>query len=419
MVWRFLKIHSKMVRKRPRIPRTHSEAGTTCRERRSQWKTSRRTGRSLTDRIKRRRWSPERLLVYSNVTSFVVNTLNLEFNSMCRRKKHSFFPLKYFDGTRSTFTDLDVMQEKRVDDYRNVDSNRSLLWEMGCPRNRHSAVNRRRVRMDRESTGLSVTERTTVKLERWMTENMCWWSVSTRHDTWMTDYFGHTKAWATRVRVMKSDQTVQCDVLTHCAHLYMLYESVFCSLTRSIVGNFIFRQPNLVRNSEEISRIFRPWRMPRTATSRRPIVTVPICWRGRRRRRQQVFLVMLREPPACSKIDSIVILVDSFEWLSSPVPLNSKTACRFEDRFDSHTRRFLRMIVFFAVWLVDQEEWLYNFVESLSHIRRAIFWIHVVDLVVVEHRPDSIWVPNVLHVEFFQVLLRRMNGPPRQSCHIQ
>ena len=35
-------------------------------------------------------------------------------------------PLKYIDVTRSTHTDLDVMQEKRVDDNRNVDSNRSL-----------------------------------------------------------------------------------------------------------------------------------------------------------------------------------------------------------------------------------------------------------------------------------------------------
>ena len=35
-------------------------------------------------------------------------------------------PLKYIDVTRSTYTDLDVMQEKRVGDYWNVDSNRSL-----------------------------------------------------------------------------------------------------------------------------------------------------------------------------------------------------------------------------------------------------------------------------------------------------
>ena len=35
-------------------------------------------------------------------------------------------PLKYIDVTRSTHTDLDVMQEKRIDDYWNVDENRSL-----------------------------------------------------------------------------------------------------------------------------------------------------------------------------------------------------------------------------------------------------------------------------------------------------
>ena len=35
-------------------------------------------------------------------------------------------PLNYTDATRSTYTDLDVMQEKRVDDHWNVDSNRSL-----------------------------------------------------------------------------------------------------------------------------------------------------------------------------------------------------------------------------------------------------------------------------------------------------
>ena len=37
-------------------------------------------------------------------------------------KEESFpIPLKYIDVTRSTHTDLDVMQEKRVDDYWNVD----------------------------------------------------------------------------------------------------------------------------------------------------------------------------------------------------------------------------------------------------------------------------------------------------------
>ena len=40
---------------------------------------------------------------------------------------HAFpFPLKYIDVTRSTYTDLDVAQEKRIDDHWNVDENRSL-----------------------------------------------------------------------------------------------------------------------------------------------------------------------------------------------------------------------------------------------------------------------------------------------------
>ena len=42
-------------------------------------------------------------------------------------KEETFFiPLKYNDVTRSTHIDLDVMQEKRMDDYWNIDENRSL-----------------------------------------------------------------------------------------------------------------------------------------------------------------------------------------------------------------------------------------------------------------------------------------------------
>ena len=61
----------------------------------------------------------------SKVTSLNVITLNLKFNSMCRKKKHFRIPLKYIDVTRATYTNLDIMQEKRIDDYWNLDSNRS------------------------------------------------------------------------------------------------------------------------------------------------------------------------------------------------------------------------------------------------------------------------------------------------------
>ena len=42
-------------------------------------------------------------------------------------KEETFtFPLKYIDVTRSTHTDLDVLPEKKIDDYWNVDSNKHM-----------------------------------------------------------------------------------------------------------------------------------------------------------------------------------------------------------------------------------------------------------------------------------------------------
>ena len=51
--------YSETVRKRLQFPKTHSMAWTNRKERRSQWRTSRRTGRVSTDRIQRWLWSPE------------------------------------------------------------------------------------------------------------------------------------------------------------------------------------------------------------------------------------------------------------------------------------------------------------------------------------------------------------------------
>ena len=42
------------------------------------------------------------------------------------KEETSLTPLKYIDVSWSTHTDLDVMEEKRVEDYWNVDMNRSL-----------------------------------------------------------------------------------------------------------------------------------------------------------------------------------------------------------------------------------------------------------------------------------------------------
>ena len=46
---------------------------------------------------------------------------------MIRAREESFpTPLKYIDVIKSTHTNLDVAQDKRIDDYWNVDGNRNL-----------------------------------------------------------------------------------------------------------------------------------------------------------------------------------------------------------------------------------------------------------------------------------------------------
>ena len=58
-------------------------------------------------------------------TSYTAITLNPESNST--RREESFpIPLKYIDVSRTTHTNLDVKQEKRLDDDWNVDGSRDL-----------------------------------------------------------------------------------------------------------------------------------------------------------------------------------------------------------------------------------------------------------------------------------------------------
>ena len=53
-------------------------------------------------------------------------TLNPESNFTRREKKSFPIPLKYIDVTRTAHTNLDVKQEKRIDDYWNIDGSRDL-----------------------------------------------------------------------------------------------------------------------------------------------------------------------------------------------------------------------------------------------------------------------------------------------------
>ena len=53
-------------------------------------------------------------------------TLNPESNFTRREKNHSPIPLKYIDVSRTAHTNLDVKQERRIDDYWNIDGSRDL-----------------------------------------------------------------------------------------------------------------------------------------------------------------------------------------------------------------------------------------------------------------------------------------------------
>ena len=61
---------------------------------------------------------------------------------------------------------------------------------------------------------------------------------------------------------------------------------------------------------------------------------------------------------------------------SFPVTLDDRTASRFQDRLDSRPRRFLRMLVLFAVVVVAHEDLVYILLESFSHVRRALIIFH-------------------------------------------
>ena len=126
--------------------------------------------------------------------------------------------------------------------------------------------------------------------------------------------------------------------------------------------------------------------MPGIPTSRRPIVTVPIRWRGRRR---QVSLRLFVEPPACSRVDCMVIFFNSLKRLS--FSLSYLLIAR------NGSLILLSLCYIFSFRLSKNQ---------------------VVDLTVVEHRLDSIWESNASNFEFSLLLLHCMNDSPRQFCHV-
>ena len=69
---------------------------------------------------------PKVIFGVSQEISFIAIVWNPESNCTCRVKKHFSIPLKYIDVTRTTHTSRDVLLDKHVDEYWNVDEDREL-----------------------------------------------------------------------------------------------------------------------------------------------------------------------------------------------------------------------------------------------------------------------------------------------------
>ena len=71
--------YSRIVRKRPRIPRTHSKAGTTCREVNISVETLKANRKGLNQQKQKMTLKPGKASCRFKVTSSIVITMNLEF----------------------------------------------------------------------------------------------------------------------------------------------------------------------------------------------------------------------------------------------------------------------------------------------------------------------------------------------------
>ena len=213
-----------------------------------------------------------------------------------------------------------------------------------------------------------------------------------RHDAGMTNYLFLThqgKRLEPRVFAWWATVLVQC--VLWCAVRAQMCRASGCSVytPHRLSGSFSPGQPKLVLILRKTcSPKVRPWRMPGIPTSCRPLVAFPICGRGRWRRRRQVSLRQLIEPPARSRIDRTVVFFNSFERLF--FSLSYLVASRNGSVF------LLGACLFFSSC-------------NLLHSLFAWATSGVVDSTAAEHHPDSISESNVLSFEFPQFLLRRVN----------
>ena len=116
--------------RRSRPENIHLDTGSSNSRRKSRW-FSRRIRRvsSTTSRLISGCWVKRWMISgpYQE-TSYTVITLNQEVKLYSPREEPFPVPLRYIDVSRTTDTNLDVKQQRRIDDYWNVDGVKRFVW---------------------------------------------------------------------------------------------------------------------------------------------------------------------------------------------------------------------------------------------------------------------------------------------------
>ena len=122
---------------------------------------------------------------------------------------------------------------------------------------------------------------------------------------------------------------------------------------------------------------------------------------------------MAKNSNVCSTSNRLAVPVELMKTKmldASGFPLTSKDkpSILFEDQIDNHILHVLRIVDFFVVLIVVQDESVYLLVKSLSHVHHAVFFFLVllqqnqdVDSVVLEHVLHSTRLPKFSRYEFF------------------
>ena len=166
-----------------------------------------------------------------------------------------------------------------------------------------------------------------------------------KHDAWMNDPF-----WGRNSNLCHAHMSsVLCDLCNDCTCENVACGRCICPHPASIAREFTFRQAKksiseLKKNTTVQSRMGIAKNSNFCSTSNRRVV------------------------PTDLTRTNVLDAATGF-----PVTSKDRSSILFGHRFDNHILQVFRIVGFFVVWIVVQDEWVYFLLKSLSHVHHAVF----------------------------------------------